>query len=436
LSDVRIFDILNRNREYRRQMVTGQQLPRQPKERWEQVKSTENDNTKLLSDDSEFESKVQNTKELEFHPQTPNEKARKRAKQLYYYGPEFLKLLGLSYTSNGSFKKDLKNPTSLLRGRSIDEIIALDNRENKENNTSESTGGSFFSSVASAAGTQIGAVLASNLLGQPALLNTPIQNPNLSNKYPPNYLQGYPQTPHTPDNDYNYNDETGYNEEEDHDDKEDGGKTDVEEGMSDTTKTKRRPNKRPPYYGQPSYPSYALPYSPYAVAHPISHISAGLNNPYQQQVVGSRPSIGYGLSQGQFGIGGRPGIAYAGEPAVSSVGGAYHQTYTSAQFSGYGNSHHAAPVTSGYGNPGFTSPVTSSFNQPGYSSPAPLSTSSYTNSGFASNYPSSSAYTPGSFAGSYYGRPYGRVLLDVPEGRRKDSNVGKLVGGALAAGNK
>ena len=482
LSDVRYFDILNRNREYRRQIVSPSQLPRQPKERWEKVKGTENEYKNTPSDDSGFVSKVpssvQNTEELDVQPQIPNEEDRKSAKQLYYYGPEFLKLLGLSYTSDGSVKKDFKIPASLLRGRSIDEIMAVQNLENKVNNTNESTGGSFLSSVANAAGSQIGAALANNLLGQPTIHNSPIQNPNLSNKFPPQYLGAYP---HTLDNDYDYNDDTGYTEKEDADDKEDGEKADDEEGISDNnTKkkkkkmpTKRRPNGRPPYYGQSSYPSYALPYSPYAGVQPTSPVSAGLNNQYQQHVIGNRPVIGSGLAQGQFGIGGSPGITYAGEQALSSVGSAYHQTYPSAQFPGQGISPHASPITSGYGNSGFTSPVISSFNQHGYSSPAPLSTSSYTNSGissgygntgftapvssnfnqpgysspsphltssytnsgFSSNYPSSSGYTPVTNAGSYYGSPYGRVLLDVPEARKKGSTVGKVVGGALAAGN-
>ena len=139
LSDVRYFDILNRNREYRRQIVSPSQLPRQPKERWEKVKGTENEYKNTPSDDSGFVSKVpssvQNTEELDVQPQIPNEEDRKSAKQLYYYGPEFLKLLGLSYTSDGSVKKDFKIPASLLRGRSIDEIMAVQNLENKVNNT-------------------------------------------------------------------------------------------------------------------------------------------------------------------------------------------------------------------------------------------------------------------------------------------------------------
>ena len=431
LSDVPYFDILNKNREYRRQIISPSQLPRQPKERWEQVEGATRRNEDGMSealsvkkakdkrmDDDTFQllgsKSAASITSLETKERTKN-KSMKRAKQLYYYGPEFLELLGISYLSNKPSNKDIFKPTILSKRRSIEEIPERKERGKKDNDTSDATEGNFLSSVANAAGSQIGVALASNILGHPSNLNPPIRNSNIKNKYHPNHLGGYPPYPghgydYDYDQDYYDDDEDGDNEKKVNDKKEP-----IKDKKKKRKKKKRHPNTRPSRYGQSPYAQYPSPYAPYPGAYHPSQISSGLINSYPQQFVGGRPGVGSGIAQPSTG---RPGIGsgitqgapnFGNRPGIGSgVTQGYHQTYPST-FSGSGIN--VSPAISTYGN-----------------------------SGFHAAYPSGSGVTTGTYydftTGTYHGSPYGRsVLVGFPEARKKGVTVGKVVGGALAAGN-
>merc|ERR1712109_29130 len=134
-----------------------------------------------------------------------NDKSVKRAKQLHYYGPEFLKLLGISYMPQSKSRKDFDNENKFAQSRSLSGIRSKEAETMKDDDTTEkpeSIKDSFLSSLANAAGSQLGVSLASNGLGRPQVPSHPIQslpthNGNLQNSH---------------DNNYDYNDDEDYDE--------------------------------------------------------------------------------------------------------------------------------------------------------------------------------------------------------------------------------
>ena len=467
LSDVPYFDILSRNRDYRRKIINPSQLPRQPKERRmhpqfdsgnkttstivseekyqltniksldRELKQNDNNNNKYFND---YTLDVTNNAQLierpvRLNPSVPNitetkitnstssksnKSSKKKAKQLYYYGPEFLKLLGISYNSDTVRNDGTARTTSLKEDRSSDENDLSDGDEKKSNNTSSTSTNSFLSSIANAAGSQIGVALASNVLGRPPIsgaLNENNQRPQVINKYHPQYLGGYPTFSGY---DYDYGDDQDYDHNDDsNDDIEDEKEVDAGKTKK-KKKKKRRPHKRPSRYGHPSYNPYVAPYSQYTPSYSTNPYLSGINQYQQQPLFGSRPGIGPGLAQSSYYLNGRPGIGSSISHGLSYPGGrpgiGSGITQGSAPLL---NTHHLAYPSTYSGN--------------GVNIP----TSNYAPSGFASSYPSGLGYTNSIKTPYYSGLGYGRIALgDTLQARKKGVTVGKVVGGALAAGKK
>ena len=496
MSDVPYFDILNRNREFRRQIISPGQLPRQPKERWKQGKGT---NTKL-SDQKFFDSIPIKSHQVEYDETAANSGSKKRAKQLHYYGPEFLKLLGLSYASKLQHDKGADDVLRLTKSRSLKEIKMEENANKKHNKTTEagdSIKDTFLSSVANVAGSQLGVALASNVLGQPPI---PQSLPSI-----PSRPSQHGSFPNYPNNDHDYNDEQEYNVDKAGDD---NGENKNGDKMKKNKKKKIRPNKGPNRFSQPAYSPYSNPYSPYSGGHHPGLVSSGLIglyqqqpglvpsglidpyqqqqslvstgfiDPYQQQLVGNGPGLQSNFVPGGLGYPGSIGSISGITHVPSNAGNLYQQpfppSYSNSGFpssrpitaptisnSGYASS---VPVTtptlsssgvpssasistptfsnsgfpssgsSTFSNSGLPSSASSSFSNSGFPSSA---SSSYSNSGFPSNYPLGHGYTQNAFAVPYYGNTHGRTEIAAPESRKKGStSVKKVVGGALAAGNQ
>ena len=381
MSDVPYFDILNRNREFRRQIISPSQLPRQPKERWEQRKVAE---PKYSTEKSIFEHEEPDA----------NNKSVKRAKQLHYYGPEFLKLLGISYLSKTIPEKDIENLNGLMRSRSLKETKLEQSIEKKEDEKTTAPE-----------------------LSVPSPVPISIPNPNPS-------------------------------ENNDEEKSEDGKKNNKKKNQSNTEANR---------YSQPAFAQYTHPYSLYSSGHHPGLVSSGIINPYQQQLVGVGPTIQSTFVPGVIGTTGNIGSVSGVAHVPVNPDYSYQQTHplsynnyghhspnlvTSPTFGAVGFASSASISGPGLGNTGFPNSQAISTPHIGNSGFSNSASSTYSNSGFSSSsYPIGNGFTSSAFSVPYYGNPHGRIATEMFESRKKKKNkkkgstsVKKVVGGALAAG--
>ena len=390
MTDVPYFDILNRNREFRRQIISPSQLPRQPKERWEQRKVAKQ---QYSTDKSIFEHEKQDE----------SNNSVKRAKQLHYYGPEFLKLLGISYLSKTIPEKDVENENGLMSSRSLKEIKLEESSENREDEKTEAPELSVPSPV-------------------PISTSNPIQSEN--------------------------------NDEEKSEDGKKNNKKKTKE--KETNQSNTEANR----YSYPAFAQYTHPYSLYSSGHHPGLVSSGIINPYQQQLVGVGPTIQNTFVPGVIGTTGNIGSVSGVTHVPVNPGNSYQQTYplsynnyghhssnlvTSPTFGTVGFASSAAISGPGLGNSGFPnsqSIATPHIGNSGFSNSA---SSTYSNSGISSSsYPIGNGFTSNAFSVPYYSNPHGRTATEIVESRKKkkkkgskkkgSTSVKKVVGGALAAG--
>ena len=461
MSDVPYFDILNKNREFRRQIISPGQLPRQPKERWEQGRGT-----KTLSGQKYVDSMSIKSHQVDYDGTDANGGSSKQAKQLHYYGPEFLKLLGLSYESKTQHDKGIDEMIRLTKSRSLKEMSTeetIKKKDNKTTETADSVKDTFLSSVANAASSQLGVSLASNILGHPPIPSPPSPHDSF---------------PHYPNDDDNYNDDKENNKHETKDDK----RGTIKDNKTKKKKNKGRPNQGHNRFSQPAYSPYSLSYTPYSGGQHPGLVSSGLIDPYQHQLVGQGPNLpsnfvpvahGYPGSIGSisdmthvpfntgnlyehpypqsYSSSGFPSAASTTTPTFSNSGYSSLVPITTTTLGNSGFPSSASISTPTFGNSGYTSSVpntTPTLGNSGFPSSAFVSTptfsnsgfpssssSAFSNSGFSSSYPIGHGYTPNAFSVPYYGSPHGRTETATPESRKKGStSVKKVVGGALAAG--
>ena len=387
LSDVPYFDILNRNRDFRRQIINPSQLPRQPKEKWGHFERN-NGNKKMspkvprqlkgAKDDLDQKRKIKaiDKRLVEETSNSNLEKADaaslKKFRQLQPYGPELLEALGIEYFSDRTYDRYHPAYPTYSHGRSLDKNVIKEAIKNKENDAkkpelegAEEQG--IIDSLASTAGPTIADALSSNIFGKAPNSNLQTQPINTQDRY------SQPIPPYPVEENDNLNDQLLYNSHANH-------------------------------YGihggipmQPYYPSSANTYQQ-TYQHPAS--TSFIYN------IDSRP--GYGI------------IGPLGPPldlSIDTLGPPLDLRGTQPVI--------ASGVTQKF----------SSFGEYNYpSSPSPYYVS---NQGISSIIPNhgnrvnTQNYAAG---GSYYGIPYGRNSLEFPEARKKGVTVGKVVGGALAAG--
>lgn len=390
MSDVPYFDILNRNREFRRKIISPSQLPRQPKERWEQKKVAK---PKYSAEKSTFAHE---------EPDASN-KSEKRAKQLHYYGPEFLKLLGISYLSKTLPEKDIENENGWMSSRSLKDIELEESNEKKEDEKTEA--------------------------------------PELSDPIP------VPISTSNPDQSDNNDDEKSG----------DGKKNDKKKMKG---KKKNQSNTEANRYSQPAFAQYTHPYSLYSSGHHPGLVSSGIINPYQQQLVGVGPTIQSTFVPGVIGTNGNIGSVSGVTHVAVNPGNSYQLTYplsynnyghhssnliTNPTFGAVGFASSASISGAALGNTGFPNSQSIATPHIGNSGFSNIASSTYSNSGFSSSsYPIGNGFPSNAFSIPYYGNPNGRSATQKIESRKKkkksknkkkgSTSVKKVVGGALAAG--
>ena len=387
LSDVPYFDILNRNRDFRRQIINPSQLPRQPKEKWGHFER--NNGNKQLSpkvprqlkeakDDFDQKHKVKATDErlVEETSSSNVEKvdstSMKKFRQLQPYGPKLLEALGIHYRTY-----DRYHPTypTYSHGRSLDKTVIKEAIKNKENDTKEPEQDGeeeqgHMESMATTADSTIDAALSSNSFGHAPHSNLQTKISNTQDRYSqPIPLNGFP--PYPVDEIENLNDQPPYISHANH------------YGIHGGIPAHQYQQYQPQQYQEPASTTW------------IYNID-------------SRP--GYGtigplgppldLSIGPLGP---PLDLRDTQPVIASSG-------VTQKFSSFGENYYPSSPSPYYvSSQGISSIIPQHGNR--------VNTQNYV------------------VGGSYYGIPYSRNSLTFPEARKKGVTVGKVVGGALAAGN-
>ena len=223
LSDVPYFDILNRNRDFRRQIINPSQLPRQPKEKWghfernagnkklspkipRQLKGTKGDFDRKHKVKAIDERLVGATSSSNL--EKVNAASMKKFRHLQPYGPELLEALGIHYRTY-----DKNHPTypTYSHGRSLDKTLIKEAIEKKENDAKEPAPEveeeqGHMESLANTADSTIEAALSSNSFGHAPHSNLQTKISNTQDRYSqPIPLGAFP--PYPIDENENLNDQ-------------------------------------------------------------------------------------------------------------------------------------------------------------------------------------------------------------------------------------
>ena len=383
ISDVPYFDILNRNRDFRRQIINPSQLPRQPKEKWghfERNKSNEKLSPKVpqkligAKDDFNHKRKVKAIDERLVEETSSSNLGKadaasmKKFGQLQPYGPELLEALGINYRTY-----DRYHPTypTYSHGRSLDKDVIKEAIENEENDAKEpepevEEEQGIIDSLASTVGSTSGAALSSESTGHPPHPNIQTKISNTQDRYSqPIPLVGFQPYP-------------------------------IQENQA-------------PYgpHADPYGIHGGIPMQPYFSG------SANTNEQYHQPA--SNTWI-YSLNK-------RPGFGTIGplgpplDLSIDSLGPPLDLRDTqpviasgvTQRFPSFGDNYYTSSPSQYYvSGQGISSIIPQHGNR--------VNTQNYVSGGY------------------YYGIPYSRNSLEFPEARKKGVTVGKVVGGALAAG--
>ena len=392
LSDVPYFDILNRNRDFRRQIINPSQLPRQPKGKWGHFE-IDRDNKKLspkvsrewIQNNNDFDQKRKYTGTDErlaeetssSNVEEADDPSMKRLGQLQPYGPELYKLLDIQYPSDKT--DDNYHPTyqTYSYGRSLDESVIKEEIKKEENDTKEPEEQGFVESLANTAGPTIGAAFSSHIFGQAPHSNLQTQTPSTQDRYSqPIPLGAFPPYPLEENENLNY--QPPYSSHANH--------FGIHGGIPPQPNYSGSSNT----YPQPAYEQYQHPASTSFIYNIDTRPGYGVIGPLGPPLDLSIDSLGPPLDLRDT----QPIIASGVTQKFSSFGDDY---YPSSPSPYYVSSQGISSIIPQYGNR--------------------VNTQNY------------------AAGGSYYGNPYGRNSLKFPEARKKGVTVGKVVGGALAAGN-
>ena len=391
LSDVPYFDILNRNRDFRRQIINPSQLPRQPKGKWGHFER--NRDIKKLSpkvsrewigNKNDFDQKIKyvdiderlDEETSSAYIKKADDASMKRLGQLQPYGPELYKLLDIRYPYDKTDDKYHPTYQTYSYGRSLDESVIKEEIKKEENDTKEPEEQGFVESLANTVGPTIGAALSSHISGQAPNSNLQTQTPNTQDRYSqPIPLGGFP--PYPLDENAHLNDQPLYFSH--------ANPYGIHGGIPTRPNYPGSANT----YPQPAYEQYQHPASTTWIYNIDSRPGYGTIGPLGPPLDLSIDSLGPPLDLRDT----QPVIASGVTQRFPSFGDNY---YTSSPSPYYVSTQGISSIMPQHGNR--------------------VSTQNY------------------AAGGSYYGIPYSRNSLEFPEARKKGVTVGKVVGGALAAG--